>query len=144
MRTSLPLIERSQQHLQRTAIRDSNGSYTYAELLEASALVAAALLDGASDLGEERVCFQLAPGFAWVAVQWGIWRAGGVAVPLPASCTEPELEYLIADSAASILVSDHLGLPMMSRFAMGGRRLVQFEEIRSDARPTELLDVSPS
>ena len=31
--------------------------------------------------------FLLTPGFPWVAVQWGIWRAGGVAVPLPLNST---------------------------------------------------------
>ncbi len=39
-------------------------------------------------------------------MQWGIWRAGGVAVPLPAGSPHAELEYFIADSGASVLVSD--------------------------------------
>ncbi len=35
------------------------------------------------------------PGFDHVAVQWGIWRAGGIAVPLAISHPPPELEYVL-------------------------------------------------
>ena len=38
---------------------------------------AAALLGEAADLEGARVCFLVPPGFDYVAVQWGIWRAGG-------------------------------------------------------------------
>ncbi len=70
------------------AVVDSQGSFTYNDLLDASSRVATALLAGREDLQEERVAFLLAPGFPWVAVQWGIWRAGGVAVPLPLNSTK--------------------------------------------------------
>jgi malonyl-CoA/methylmalonyl-CoA synthetase len=58
----------------------------------------------ARTLDEERVAFLVTPGFPWVAVQWGIWRAGGVAVPLPLNSPRSELEYFIDDSKASTLV----------------------------------------
>src|SRR5271167_1899971 len=108
-RTSLlPLIANAEQHGGRTAVIDSQGTFTYNELLEASSRVAAALLGGRSDLAEERVAFLITPGFPWVAVQWGIWRAGGVAVPLPLNSTRAELEYFIDDTQASALVFDAL------------------------------------
>jgi malonyl-CoA/methylmalonyl-CoA synthetase len=71
---------------------DAQGSFSYNDLLDASSHVARALLAGRDDLGEERVAFVLTPGFPWVAVQWGIWRAGGIAMPLPVNSTTPELE----------------------------------------------------
>ena len=58
------------------------------------------------DLNEARVAFLVAPGFDHVAIQWGIWRAGGIAVPLPLSHPPAELEYLIRDSEASIVIAD--------------------------------------
>ena len=64
------------------------------------------LLDGRDDLNEARVAFLVTPGFDYVAVQWGIWRAGGIAVPLPMSHPPAELEYLVRDSEASIVVAD--------------------------------------
>jgi malonyl-CoA/methylmalonyl-CoA synthetase len=81
--------------------------------MDASSRVAATLLAGREDLQEERVAFLLTPGFPWVAVQWGIWRAGGVAVPLPINSTRPELEYFIDDSRAARLVCDALAAPLM-------------------------------
>ncbi|MGB8771500.1 MAG: acyl-CoA synthetase [Candidatus Korobacteraceae bacterium] len=102
----LPLIIHAERHGARTAVVDSQGSFTYSDLLDASSRVATALLAGRDDLQEERVAFLLTPAFPWVAVQWGIWRAGGVAVPLPLNSTRSELEYFIDDTAASALVFD--------------------------------------
>jgi len=84
----------------------------------------AALLDGRedlqrNDLHEKRVAFLVTPGFPWVAVQWGIWRAGGIAVPLPLNSTRPELEYLIDDTGASTLVFDTLAASLLSPIATG-------------------------
>ncbi|MGB9253782.1 MAG: hypothetical protein WCC25_03000, partial [Candidatus Korobacteraceae bacterium] len=72
-----PLISRAREHRARTAIVDCEGTYSYADLLDASARIAAALLAGREDLNEERIAFLVVPGFPWAAVQWGIWRAGG-------------------------------------------------------------------
>src|SRR5271169_1677310 len=117
-RTShLPLIANAQRHAGRTAVVDAHGVYSYEDLLDASSRVAAALLAGREDLQEERVAFLLTPGFPWVAVQWGIWRAGGVAVPLPLNSTRSELEYFIDDTKASILVFDALAETLLTPIA---------------------------
>jgi malonyl-CoA/methylmalonyl-CoA synthetase len=63
------------------------------------------------------VAFLVTPGFPWVAMQWGIWRAGGVAVPLPLNSTRPELEYLIEDTGASALVFDTSAAPLLEPIA---------------------------
>jgi malonyl-CoA/methylmalonyl-CoA synthetase len=102
--SNLPLIARARQHGPRTSVVDQAGTFTYDDLSQVSARVASALLAGREDLREERVAFLLTPGFSWVATQWGIWRAGGIAVPLPLNAPRPELEYLIGDTAASTLV----------------------------------------
>src|SRR5512139_3614369 len=89
----------------RPAIIDKNGSHSYGELDEASRRVASALLGEGSDLGEARVAYFVSPGFGYAAVQRGIWRAGGVAVPLAVSHPRAELEYVIRDSGASVVVA---------------------------------------
>jgi malonyl-CoA/methylmalonyl-CoA synthetase len=96
----------AQRNRSSIAVVDAAGTHTYDELLVASERVAASLLDGRDDLREERIAFLLQPGFAWVAVQWGIWRAGGVAVPLPLNAARPELEYFIGNSEAAMLIHD--------------------------------------
>jgi malonyl-CoA/methylmalonyl-CoA synthetase len=79
---------------------------TFDELAEAADRVASALLEGREELDGARVAFLVAPGCTFAAVQRGIWRAGGVAVPLPVSHPAAELEYAIRDSGAVILVAD--------------------------------------
>src|SRR5687768_12689475 len=68
--------------------------------------VAGNLLGDNDDLRETRVAFLVAPGFAYAAIQRGIWRAGGVAVPLAVSHPAAELEYVIRDADASVVVAD--------------------------------------
>lgn len=103
--SSIPLITRAEEHEERTAIIATEGVFTYSQLLEYSGRVASSLLDGADDLRETRVAFLASPGFQYVATQWGIWRAGGVAVPLSVLHPRPELEYSIEDSDAGILIA---------------------------------------
>src|SRR2546426_238061 len=103
-RPELPLVARARAHADRTAIAAADGTFTYRELLDASAGVANCLLAGRADLAEARVAFLAPAGFRHVATQWGIWRAGGVAVPLAVSHPPPELEYVIRDAEAEIVV----------------------------------------
>src|SRR5690349_16808705 len=100
------IVARGCAHGTRVAVDDRTGRYTYDQLDRISASVALQLLDGRGDLREDRVAFLVAPGFHWVAIQWGIWRAGGIAVPLPMSHPPAELEYLVRDSGASIVIGD--------------------------------------
>src|SRR5690242_1245 len=128
--SSLPLLAQCDRYRERTAITDARATFTYTELLQTSSTVAAALLAGREDLREERVAFAVTPGFAWVATLWGIWRAGGVAVPLPLSSPTPELEYFIDDSKSSALVGDVLALPLLSQLALSRDiRALAYDEI---------------
>jgi malonyl-CoA/methylmalonyl-CoA synthetase len=66
----------------RVAVIDATGTHTYADLDAAVGRVAERLLREEEDLQQARVAFLVSPGFEYVAIQRGIWRAGGVAVPL--------------------------------------------------------------
>ena len=103
--SSLPLIARAETHGDKTALIAAEGQFTYAELLTASSEVAACLLEAVGDLQEARVAFLIPSGFTYVAVQWGIWRAGGIALPLATSHPRPELEYVITDADAAIVIA---------------------------------------
>jgi malonyl-CoA/methylmalonyl-CoA synthetase len=119
------------------AIRDRKGTYSYEQLDRSSATVAARLLDGRDDLQEARIAFLVTPGFDYVAVQWGIWRAGGIAVPLPISHPPAELEYLLRDAEASIVVSDADHAPIAEPLAQQARaRFHLAEEIVELRIPT--------
>jgi len=135
----LSVFSRARAHAGRTAIVAAEGTFTYAELLAAADRIAAALLAGASDLREVRVAFLAPPGFPWVAAQWGIWRAGGVAVPLAVSHPPPEHEYVIRDAGAGIVLAHPEFAEMLGLVAAAcGARLVTTTEALTPA-PRSLL-----
>jgi malonyl-CoA/methylmalonyl-CoA synthetase len=90
----------------RPALIDDRGVTSYRQLDEHASRVGAALLRGRDDLDGARVAFLIPPGSAWVATLFGIWRAGGIAVPLALSHPSAELEYVIRDAGASIVVAE--------------------------------------
>jgi len=102
---SLELVDRAARHRDRTALLAPEGVFTYDALLEASAVVATQLLAGRDDLQEARVCYLIPPGWEHTCVQWGIWRAGGVGVPLATSHPEAELAYVLDDARPEAVVS---------------------------------------
>ena len=115
---------------------DSRGTYTYDDLLSTSGQIATALLTGREDLCEKRVAFLVSPGFAWVAVQWGIWRAGGIAVPLPLGSPAAEFEYFIQDTGASALVADEANGEVLARAGSTcGIEVRSFQELYEAGRP---------
>jgi malonyl-CoA/methylmalonyl-CoA synthetase len=105
----------------RTAIVADDGTFTYQDLDEASRRVAGALLGDNEDLNQTRVAFLVSPSFSYAAVQRGIWRSGGVAVPLAISYPPPELEYVIRDAGASVVVADAACAPRVAGLAKAAR-----------------------
>ncbi len=106
--SGLPIVNRAATFEGRTAIVDRRGLHPYGNLLGASARIARSLLGERSDLLEEPVALMVSPGFDYVAALWGIWRAGGIAVPLCIDHPAPEIDYVLADSGAGTVVYDPL------------------------------------
>jgi malonyl-CoA/methylmalonyl-CoA synthetase len=137
----IPFIASASRRAGRTAIVDSHDRFTYQDLIDASARVATVLLAGRKDLHEERVAFLITPGFPWVSVLWGIWRAGGIAVPLPLNSVTRELEYFVEDTKASTLLSDARNASGLTPFAARGIRILSYEAI-SGQLTAELPDTN--
>jgi malonyl-CoA/methylmalonyl-CoA synthetase len=97
-------IEQTTKYTNSTAVIDSEGKFTFTELLKESSLFASLLLNGEKDLNEQRVAFMVNPGFDYVKTQWAIWRAGGIAAPLCLSHPLPSLQYVIEDTGAAIII----------------------------------------
>ncbi len=124
-----PIVKMAERHSQRTAIVDESGKYTYGELLAAAGKVASHLLGDKDDLREARVAFMVPPSFEYVAVLWGIWLAGGIAVPLCVTHPLPELEYVINDcDATSILCTDDLAGKLSPIAEADNRHLTRVNE----------------
>ena len=100
-----PLVQHATAHARRLALATPEGVFTYDDLLATSAAVATRLLTGRDDLEGERVCFLVPPGWEYAAVLWGIWRAGGVAVPLAVSHPPAELGRVLDDAEPEVVVA---------------------------------------
>lgn len=98
------LIERASLFNERIAIKSNGNDYTYFQLLERSAHIAALLLKDKKDLNEARIAFLIPSSFAYAAVQWGIWRSGGIAVPLCEKHPLPSLQYVLEDTQATTVI----------------------------------------
>ena len=132
-------IARTLSHAGRTAVIDSGGTHRYDSLLQDSSRVASALLAGRDDLREERVAFLVTPGYSWVAVLWGVWRAGGIAVPLPLGAPAAELEYFLADTEAAIVIFDDANETVLrSAAAVRHLRAISCKELMERPEPTAL------
>ena len=101
----IQLLERARNFKDRTALVSNGKSFTYADLLEASKRVAAHLLGSRSDLDEARIAFLVPPSFEYTAIQWGIWSAGGIAVPLCVLHPLPSIQYVLEDTQADLVIA---------------------------------------
>jgi malonyl-CoA/methylmalonyl-CoA synthetase len=89
----------------------------------------------------ERVAFLSPPGAEWVSVLRHIWRGGGIAVPLAAAHPPAELEHVIVDSGASIVVSDPEAAPMLAPLAAAaGANFIDHRSFNVDHRSSDARD----
>jgi malonyl-CoA/methylmalonyl-CoA synthetase len=100
----ITLLEKAKQYNNNVAIISNEKEYLYSDLIDQSDSYARLLLNGDNDLAEARVAFMIQPGFDYVKVQWAIWKAGGVVVPLCLTHPFPSLQYYIEDTQASIII----------------------------------------
>ena len=136
------IFQRAAQNPDRIAVVSNDLEFTYSDLLEASARVAAYLLNGRKDLREARIAFLVPPGFSYLAVQWGIWRAGGIAVPLGLSHPVPELSYALELVEPESLIWSE-GFEEKAKGAVEGKKVRLIFENKIDSNPTSLPAFSP-
>ena len=90
---------------ERIAIESEGSEFSYAQLIERSDLIASFLLDEEKDLMEERIGFLMSPNVDYICTLWGIWKAGGVAVPLSLSAKKSELDHYISDCEIKMIIT---------------------------------------
>jgi len=112
------LIKQAEKNRERIAIRQEDRAWSYGDLLTSSRKVAAELAGVHGDLKEKRVAFMVHPGFDYVRVQWGIWRAGGVAVPLCLDYPLPSLQYVVDDTQADIIACSAIFLSIIQQLKL--------------------------
>jgi len=139
----IELIKRAQLFTDRKAVISYDQVFTYTQLLDASNTIAAHLLTDRKDLEEERVAFMVDPGFNYVATQWAIWRAGGIAVPLCTLHPLPSLQYVLEDTGAKRLIVSPQFLSMLTPLAVDLAIDIYLADDLLAARQTDLPDINP-
>ncbi len=124
------------------AILDPNGEYSYQQLIDASNQWAYRFLLGATDLDGARVAFMVQPGFHYVAVQWGIWKAGGVTVPLCVTYPIASLQYVLEDTGASQVVIDTDFQEVLLPYMQSSQLKYHLVHEESDVSEVDLLVIS--
>ena len=142
----LELVRRAQSFGARIAVSSKGRDHSYDSLLSVSEGIAASLLDGSTDLEEQRVAFLIPASFEYAAVQWGIWRAGGIAVPLSLSAADPELEHVITDAQVDRIIvpedslaklrplCDQLSTPLLSVDGISSGQSVPLPQLEARRR----------
>jgi len=129
----------------RLAIVAADGVFSHYDLADAAARVAGELAPDGADLAEARVAFLVPPTFAHVVVSRGIWLAGGVAVPLATSHPPAELDYVVRDSDASIVVGSGRQADALEAIAAAkGARFIRTPDLlATDAAPMAVAPPAP-
>ncbi|WP_150295150.1 acyl-CoA synthetase [Sphingobium estronivorans] len=118
----------------RIALIDGERRVTYGALSGLADRLATGLLDGMEDLAEERIAFFLPASPDYVAVMHGVWRAGGIAVPLNVGATIAELDHYLRCARVTRLVAQAKHHAMLGALcAQLGIRLLQPDELMADA-----------
>lgn len=142
---NMELVRRAALFTNRTAIISYNHAYSYADLLEGSEKIAQYLLNGDLDLYESRIAFLIDPSFLYTAIQWGIWRAGGVAVPLCNTHPLPAIHHVLEDTSAKIVITDENYAPFLKPLLLSSKiKLVLVEEIESEFHSCPLPEIGDS
>src|SRR5262245_8982582 len=111
------LLDGFARYGERTAVADPNGSLSFAALEEGARRWAAAFAAAGVGLGA-KVGLLAGNGAMWLAVAFGVWRAGATLVPISTFVTGRELEQTMehADLDALVLqprLRSHEFLPML-------------------------------
>lgn len=91
---------------ERTALVEGNESITYGELDARINRFATGLLGEREDLKEERVAFFIPASLDYVTVMHGVWRAGGIAVPLNVASAVAELDHYLSCASVTRLIAN--------------------------------------
>jgi long-chain acyl-CoA synthetase len=100
---SVFLAEAGEVYPDAVALRCGVESATYSEVANDAARLADCLIDGGVRPGD-RVAIMLPNGPAFVVVLYGVWYAGGVAVPMSPSQSARAVEYVLTISGSSVLL----------------------------------------
>ena len=144
LRSSFPQLNPT--NLNTALVEASDGGnrvISYAALNLRCDLFAIGLLAAKSDLEEERIAFFMPASIDYVTTLHGIWRAGGIAVPLNVASAVAELEHSLTSASVSRMIANgEYRESLRELCGKLGIELLSVEEVMAEAVST-LPDIGP-
>ncbi|KAK9908661.1 hypothetical protein WJX75_001158 [Coccomyxa subellipsoidea] len=103
----MEIVKGARAFLVRAAIATGGCTYSYGDLLGGSQRLARVIAEAAESggSGSPRVAIMAAPGRQYVEGTWGTWLAKGTAVPLCMSHPAGDIQYVLEDAKASVVLT---------------------------------------
>lgn len=110
----IPIIQNSIKYADKIAVIDQSGNYSYAELYESAVKTAKAIHSlSAQNLP---LLYLVPSGFDYLKIQWAIWLCRRIAVPVHIAHPKEEIDYLIEDAGADLLIYDENSINYINDF----------------------------
>ena len=90
---------------EKVALVEGENKHTYSEVNDRINLFSSGILGEKEDLNEERIAFFLPASLDYVTAMHGVWRAGGIAVPLNVASAVSELDHYLTCANVSRLIA---------------------------------------
>jgi len=125
----IPIIQNSLKYTDKTAVIDQGGSYSYSDLYRSAVNTAKAIKSLSEN--DSPVLYMIPSGFDYLKVQWGIWLCGRIAVPVHIAHPKQEIDYLIEDTGADLLIYDEQAVGHLVDFEQHNIRKISINELES-------------
>lgn len=149
----LSLLEAAHKFPDRPAIVSADQTFSYADIIVSAQATAMEIQSAAKDEDQAivskarigpRVAIMVPPGAEYVVSTWATWMCGGIAVPLAISNPPSELEYVVKDSRANVVLGMHQYEEVLQPICeLYGLQLVTVEAITPDCGKSTTIPRAP-
>lgn len=116
----------------RLAIKAKSIELTYTEVNQMANRIARSII-ASGQKGAETVALLFEPGISMIAAILGVLKAGKIWVPLDPSHPLDRISYILADSQANLILSDHKNLSLTDTLLQKKHLLINVDEIDADS-----------
>lgn len=127
----------------RIAVRTRTHEWTYAELSRSASQVARTIFKQLGE-GEERIALLFEHDAPMIVALLGSLQAGKTYVPLDPLYPQERLEYILADSQASAIITNDKNLALARKLSGNKVQLINIDHLDSAAPLAEMPAVSPT
>lgn len=136
------LAHRAADSGNREFLRFAEGSWTFGEVDEWTSRLAHRLITDDGVLPGDRVAIMLPNTIAWPIAWLGILKARGVVVPVNSAYQQADLDFVLRDSGARLIVTDPEHTPLVNEVRAGGASPLELRII--DAGTPDSLAAYPA